>query len=317
VIVAMAVMGLVAAGASFVAPAASAEGLLPTTTTVAASPATSTAGDPVTLAATVTTLGLPGLGVTPTGSVAFTASDGSSTTSLGAATLGSCLLTACTASITTSAIPAGSTSVTASYAGDALSAASSGSASITVAEPEPEPEPDVETTMVCGSDVQTCTTDVIVSPDGTTTLTVSAEGGNQTVYAALFGDGELTCPGRDDTPPGAEAEFTNSSETSPKTVTYRLTPGPAAQAMKIAYHAHPDYLGCYGAPTPFNGFTNGEFGPATFDPEQGLYVAQIASCSFTDGQRPCFALQNNGNFNSNSGDMKILIHTPAGDPLFR
>jgi hypothetical protein len=313
--VAVAVVSLVAAGSSLVAPAVSAEGLLPTATTVSASPATSTAGDPVTLTATVSTLGLPGLGVTPTGSVAFTASDGSSTTSLGAATLGSCLLTTCTASITTSAIPAGSTSVTASYAGDLLSAASSGSASITVAAPpDPEPEPDVEATVECGPEVQICTTPVIESTDGKTTLTVSSPGGNQTVYAALFDEGELDCPGRTDTPPGAEAEFTNSSETSPKTVTYRLTPGPAAKAMKAEYKKHPDYLGCYGAPSPFNGFTNGVFGPA--NPSGDIYVAQLASCTFTDGARPCFEVQNNAQFESNSGDMKILIHTPAGDPNF-
>jgi hypothetical protein len=312
--VAVAVVSLVAAGSSLVAPAVSAEGLLPTTTTVTASPATSTAGDPVTLTATVSTLGLPGLGVTPTGSVAFTASDGSSTTSLGAATLGSCLLTTCSASITTSAIPAGSTSVTASYAGDLLSAASSGSASITVTPPpDPEPEPDVETTIVCGPEVQVCTTPVITSNDGSTTLTASSDG-PQTIHTALFGDGDLDCPGRTDTPPGAEAEFTNSSETSGMTVTYRLTPGPAAKAMKAEYKKHPNYLGCFGSEYQFNGFTNGVHGPA--NASGNMFVAQLASCTFTGGVPPCFDVQNNSQFESNSGDMKILIRTKPGDPNF-
>ena len=148
---ALAVVGLVAAGSSLLAPSASAAGILPTTTTVTASPASSTQGDAVTLTATVKVLGLPGLGITPTGSVSFTALDGPSSTPVGSQALGACLLKTCTASISTTALPVGTTSVKATYAGDLLAAASSGFAAVSVAPvPDPEPEPDVEDEVTCG-----------------------------------------------------------------------------------------------------------------------------------------------------------------------
>lgn len=308
----MGVLAAVASVAALVAPSASAEGPIPTGTTVTAAPASSTEGDPVTLTATVSLLDvLPGLGVVPTGAVAFSAGS----TPLGTADLGSCLLTDCTATITTTAIPAGSTSVTAAYAGDTLAAASSGSTPVTVASiPDPEPEPDVETTKVCTTG-NTCSTQTITSPDGLTSLQVTAEGGNQTVYAALYQNEQLHCPGRDEPQPGALAEFENSSPTGSKTITYRLEKT-AARDMKIEWNMHPDYLGCYGSPEQFNGFTNGVYGPATFSAEDGMFVAQLASCAFTDGQRPCFTWQSNYNFNSNTGNSKLIISTDPGDPKF-
>lgn len=318
-VVALGVVASVAAASSTLAPTAGADGLIPTTTTVTASPGTSTAGSPVTLTATVQLLGiLPGLGILPTGPVAFSATNGTTTTPLGTANLGRCLLTACTASITTTAIPAGSTSVTASYAGDTLSAASSGATAVTVTAapppPPPPPPPDVETTKVCTTG-KTCSTATITSSDGLTSLQVTATGGAQSVYAALYDEGTLHCPGRDDTPPGSLAEFDNTSPTGTKTVTYRLD-GTAARDMKIAYNQHPTYLGCYGSPTPFNGFTNGVYGPATFNAQDGLYVAQLATCTASGGQKPCFEWQSNYNFDSNAGTSKLTIFTPSGDPKF-
>ena len=182
---ALAVVGLVAAGSSLLAPAASAAGILPTTTTVTASPASSTQGDAVVLTATVNVLGLPGLGITPTGLVSFAALNGSSSTPLGSKALGACLLKTCTASITTTALPVGTTSVNATYAGDLLAAASSGSAGVSVAPlTPPDPEPDVEDEVTCGN-TSTCSTETITSPDGSTELTVSSNEGNQTVTASL------------------------------------------------------------------------------------------------------------------------------------
>jgi hypothetical protein len=314
--VALGVVASVAAASSGLAPTAGADGLLPTTTTVTASPATSTAGTAVTVTATVNLLGvLPGLAIVPTGPVAFSATNGSTTTPLGTADLGFCLLTACTASITTTAIPAGSTSVTASYAGDTLAAASTGAAAVTVtAPPPPPPEPDVQTTKVCTTG-KTCSTSTITSSDGLTSLQVTATGGNQSVFAALYDEGTLHCPGRAEEPPGALAEFDNSSPTGAKTVNIRWD-GTVARDMKIAYNQHPSYLGCYGSPTPFNGYTNGVYGPATFSAEDGLYVAQLPSCTASGGQKPCFEWQSNYNFDSNTGTSKLTIFTPPGDPKY-
>src|SRR5262249_53932591 len=90
------------------------------TTTIHASPASTTFGDPVTLTATVTGSGAP-----PTGTVEFF--DGS--TALGPGTL-----SGGTAMLTTSALAAGSHALTAAYLGDSIYAAStSAAASVTVA----------------------------------------------------------------------------------------------------------------------------------------------------------------------------------------
>jgi hypothetical protein len=311
-IVALGVVAAVAGASSTLAPSASAAGILPTTTTVAAAPAASTEGDSVTLTATVKLLGiLPGLGVTPTGPVAFTASDGSSTTALGTSPVGSCLLTTCTATLSTDDIPAGSTTVTATYAGDTLSAASSGSAAVTVAR-----RFDVQTPRVCGSNVSTCTTETIVAPNGRTRLQVSSNGGNQSVFAGLIQDGELHCAGRTANPPGALAEFDNTSATARKTVTYKVL-DEAAYFLKSEWFASDgQYVGCYGSPNPFNGFTNGSFGPAPFSAQDGMYVAQLPSCNVTDGIRPCFSFEYDWSYYTMTGWARVTIHTPAGDPRF-
>jgi len=271
----------------------------------------------VVLTASVKVLGLPGLGITPTGLVSFSATNGSSTTALGSKALGSCFLKTCTASITTTAIPVGSTSVKATYAGDLLAAASSGSAAVSVAPlPDPDPEPDAEDEVTCGSATTTCTTDTVVSPDGSTELTVSSTGGGaQTVSASLTEGVALECPGQDDIDTGgALATFNNTSGSAGKTIVYRLY-GAAAVAMNENYSNHTTFLGCYASPDPFFGYTSGAFGPAQFDSEAGQYRAQLNSCANNGGSKPCFVFHNA--LALDPPYVEVTIQTPPGDPNFR
>lgn len=89
-----------------------------TTTAVTASPTSITAAGSVTLTATVKSSS-----GTPSGMVTFTS---------GGATLGAANLSGGIATLTTTALPVGTDSIVASYAGTATFAASSGSASVTV-----------------------------------------------------------------------------------------------------------------------------------------------------------------------------------------
>ncbi len=116
-----------------VAPAQSA-GILPTSTTVQASPSPVLVGSPVTLKATVSVLGLGGLLVTPTGQVTFSAVNNGPPVTLGSAGLSACLalVTPCTATLTTSALAVGTNTITATYAGDLLAAGSSRTTSVQV-----------------------------------------------------------------------------------------------------------------------------------------------------------------------------------------
>jgi Big-like domain-containing protein/VCBS repeat protein len=97
--------------------------LYSTTTALSKSPNPSAYGQAVVLTAVVTTSG----SATPTGRVTFK----SGSTALGAATLGS----TATATLTTTKLPVGSDSITASYGGDSLNAKSTSSAVIQTVNP--------------------------------------------------------------------------------------------------------------------------------------------------------------------------------------
>jgi len=110
--------------------------LLPTTTTLSVSNAQITEGDPVTLTATVQISGVGGLLVTPSGTVAYTASTpGGPVVQLGTAPLASCVLTLsqCRSTLTTAQLPVGAVTVTAHYSGDQVTQPSTGSAQVQVA----------------------------------------------------------------------------------------------------------------------------------------------------------------------------------------
>ncbi len=299
------------------APAAQATGSLSTTTTLTASPAASTAGTPVTLSANVKVLELPGLGILPTGPVSFTATNGTKTAALGTATFGPCFLTTCTATLTTTAIPVGTTSVKASYAGDGLTAPSSASTAVSVA---PNSNPGSTAVVTCYAG-QPCDSGNVKSPDNTTTLDVnsSASANNQTVTASA-GPGSLHCAPAGGSPDndgddddgvwvGALATFSSTAADSTKTVTYTGS-GSVGAVMKHQFSEHTKYAGCYGSPTPFKGYTTGVYGNAPFNATDGLYEAQPSSCSYNGGQKPCVTTA------STSTTFSYIVHTLAGDPKF-
>jgi hypothetical protein len=127
----------VTAGLTLAAPPVHAAGSLPTTTTLSASPSTTTAGTPVALKATIKVVSLDGLA---SGTVAFKATNGGPAVTLGTAPVGSCtpVLMQCTASLTTTALPTGTDVVTGTYSGDDVSAGSSGKTTVVVAPPPPQ-----------------------------------------------------------------------------------------------------------------------------------------------------------------------------------
>jgi Big-like domain-containing protein len=299
------------------APAVSqAAGGLPSSTTVTASPASTTSGNAVTLSATVKVLGLNGLGITPTGSVNFSVKNSAGVVvSLGSAPISSCLLTACTATLTSSSIPVGTVSATGSYPGDSLVGPSSGSTALTVA---PNPTPGSATAVTCYSG-QPCDTGTLNSTDSTTQLDVRANpsANTQTVTASL-GSGTLHCvaggkpdnDGDDDDGVfvGALATFSSTATDAGKTITYTGT-GHTGVIMQHQYSEHTAYAGCYGSPKPFKGYTKGVYGQAPFNATDGLYVAMLSNCANNGGAVPCVTNVDN------AGDAdSYVVKAPAGDP---
>ncbi len=127
-----------------------ASAIVPTTTTLSATPTSSVKDAPVTLTATVSLSGVGGVLIAPTRTVTFTATNGGPPVSLGTTQLPSgCLFTirVCTTSLTTTALPLGNVTVTATYVGDSIANTSSGSTQVTVA---PRP-PDAPTTLTATS----------------------------------------------------------------------------------------------------------------------------------------------------------------------
>lgn len=303
-----------------VADGAHAAGGLPSSTTLAVAPQSSTAGTQVTLTATIKVLGLNGLGVTPTGSVAFTAKNaGGATVGLGSGTVGACLLTVCKATLTTSFIPVNTVSVTASYGGDGLVAPSSGSHAVTVSQPT---NPGSSSMVTCYPG-QACDTGTMTSTDNTTKLDVKtgASSGSQTVAGSL-GNGTLHCiepaeageapPGdRDDDDGvfvGALATFSSTANDVTKTITYTGT-GSTGATMNHQLQEHPNRAGCYGSVTQFKGFTHGTYGNATFNAADGMYEAILGTCSFTHNVLPCMK-----GVSGSGTTYSYVVTAPPGDP---
>jgi hypothetical protein len=311
---------------------ASAAGLLPTTTTVAASPAASTQGDLVTMTASVKVLGLPGLGITPTGSVTFTAFVGSSSTTLGSAKIGSCLLTTCTAVLTSSSLAVGTNTITAAYAGDTLAAASSGSTTETVTSRFIVGTPANPVTVTCTAGP--CTTGEVYSNDGasqpfghpSSSVDVASHGstGSNTLTASLGGP-SLPCslPGI-----GQTGNFTSTAADVGKSVEWDVF-GPDAdqEEQDILNEGNFTYI-CFESPTEFTAYyatndvytdTSSDFanyGAVPFDasaPYGGGYVGLLPPCG-SEAAPPCYTssfYSTNNDFGNYFGD---VINTPAGDP---
>jgi Bacterial Ig-like domain (group 3) len=298
-VAAAAVLGGAAVAA---APSASA-GVLPTKTTVTASPVHSAQGDAVTLVASVKMLNLPGLGVVPTGTVVF--KDG---VTLGSAPLGSCLLVTCKASFTTASLPIGSTTVTATYAGDLVAAGSAGSVAITVAALADSD------TVVCPAN-QFCETEEVSTPDGQ--IEAFADGdpsAHDYTLSVNLSAGQLTCPGYADPPSNWIATFNSTASDAGKELDWAGF-GDQALAMQAAFDAHPDYVGCYASPNPFVGYNipSHSIGQAPFIASDGLYEAAVPACFFTESSdfaKPCFTYDNY------EGGAMYYIYAPVGDPKF-
>jgi Bacterial Ig-like domain (group 3) len=307
--------GLLIAG--LVSPAASDASGLSTSTAVTASPSSTTVGNAVTIKATVKVLGLNGLGVTPTGSVQFTSKNSAGATApLGSAVLSPCLLSSCVATLTTTAVPLGTVSVTGTYGGDGLSGPSAGSTALKVAA---NPTPGTATAVTCYSG-QTCDTGTLVSSDNTTKLDVLvAKSANAQTVTASLGSGTLHCvaggtPDNDADDDdgvfvGALATFSSTATDAGKTITYTGT-GATGQTMNHQYTEHTQYAGCYASPNPFKGYTNGVYGPAPLIAADGLYEAMLSNCANNSGALPCVT----NSFTPSTGTDSYIIKAPAGDP---
>jgi hypothetical protein len=291
--------------------------VLPSSTTVSASPSSSYAGTPVTLTATVGVLGQNGLGITPTGSVKFTSTNGSATVTLGSASLGSCLLTQCTATLTTSSIPVGTVSVTASYPGDSLVGPSSGSTPVTVA---PNPSPGSSSTVVCYAG-QPCDTGPVSTgqktsadvsaPPSSSTQTLSATTTTQQLHCAPAGKPDGDGDDDDSTPfPGDLVTFSDTATDVGKTLKYTGT-GSTGSLMLHQYQEHTAFVGCYGSTSDFYGYTGGKYGLAPFNAQDGLFEAQLSNCALHSGQKPCFT-----NTQGSGTTDTYNVFTPAGDPKY-
>ncbi|HJQ42473.1 MAG TPA: Ig-like domain-containing protein [Jatrophihabitantaceae bacterium] len=277
---------------------------VPTTTKVTANPATSNLGTSVTLTATVTSGGL--LSTKPSGSVSFSASNGSTSTSLGSATLGSCSGSSCKATLVTSAIPYGSTSVTASYPGSGLTAPSSGSTPVTIVQPVPSPTGS-STSRTCPAGVP-CETGYVNTTASALDVASDPSAGQQTVSALLESGKNLHCHQNTDPQVGHLGTFDTTAQDSKKIVHYRGKKNASVQ-MLANYNAHPDYVGCFGSPTLFQGYVGGVYKDAEIVDEQGvqLYEAQVANCAVHPAL-PCFTLSIVG------GLTQYDIQAPSGDP---
>jgi len=311
-------LALASAGTLLQAPPASA-GILPSTTTLSVSPGTSYIGTPVALTSTVSLLGLPGLGITPTGTVTFKYDAGTTHITIGSNSLATCLLTTCSVSRSTSSLPAGSGTITATYSGDTLLATSSASSSVTV-NYLPEPPPAQSSSNSCGSGQPCATTQIQVS-DGTNTdkLTVTAGPSNQSqsVSASLTPGATLDCPLEPGDADSGQAVATvdNTANDAEKTVVYRVE-GPASVTIHNNYANSTDQLVCFASPTPFNGHSPSGYGPAPLynTPYGQFYEAELGSCVNHSGNRPCFQLLDGSGLPPGSKYVEITVHTLPGDP---
>ena len=296
----------------------SAAGVLPSSTTLAVSPKSSVVGTTVTLTATVKVLNSNGLGVTPTGSVTFTSTNGSQTVTLGSAPIGSCLLTTCTATLKSNAVPIGTTSATATYPGDSLVGPSQGSTALTVTAPTTTSS---SSTVICYAG-QPCDTGKVQRATSTTSADVSNSGSSSTqTLSASMSTQTLHCPpsggdgpdgdGDDDdgTFTGDLVTFSGTATDVGKTLKYTGT-GNTGKVMKHNVTEHPKFAGCYGSTNQFFGYTGGVAGPAPFNATDGLYEAQLPSCSTVSNQPPCFT-----NSSTSTSDTYTVL-APAGDPKY-
>jgi hypothetical protein len=220
-------------------------------------------------------------------------------------------------SITSTTIPVGTTSVTATYSGQPPVNGSSGSTPLTITPASPPPS-STSSTVSCYAG-QPCDSGTVTSSNSSTQVDVSSDPstGNQTLSvstssATLHGCKAVTendYDGDDDDGVfvGALATFSSTATDVPKTITYTGT-GSTGDTMNHQYGEHPDYAGCYGSPTLFKGYTSGVYGNAVYNAKDKLYEAMLANCNVHNAL-PCMT-----NSANEDGSDSYVIQAPPGDP---
>jgi hypothetical protein len=296
-LVAIAVVGLIAAApTAFLSAASAVTGGFKTSTTVSASPTTSDVGQSVTLTAKVGITAIGGAGFTPSGSVTFSVGG----VTLGTAPLKGCVvLTPCAAMLATTALPRGTDTVTASYPGDTITAPSSGTTTVTVIQVATQTAPYTQT---CPAG-QPCDTGVLYADDGSSTIDVAAtaSSGPDTINSYLGGS-PLPCS----TPGAGElGNYTVSATDVTKTITYSLL-GSAADAFNSAHPTQPPPHVCYLATLPFSGYypnggnwtdTSADYvqrSTVPYNSSLGGYLGLLDACTSSHGSinnAPCVESQ--------------------------
>jgi hypothetical protein len=286
---AAAVVVALAPGLGSPASAASLSLHLPSATLVVATP--STDGTKVTFVASMKVLGLPGLLLTPSGSVTFTNAD---TTLIGTAPVQTCLLTTCTATLANvplaalHASPEGIATVTGAWGGDLIGAPSAGTVDIAIS----------------NCDVDGCSVDV---SNTTTDLSIFSNSDQGTIIASLGGPA-LPCS---ITGGGSIGNYATSGLNDGVEVELVLTGAAATAYDTVQNRTTHDYM-CWVKANPFTAYTNN--GSATFNrtatdfnrlgaaalitsgPYAGQYVGLLADCEeLNEGDSsPCIEFQGLG-----------------------
>ncbi|MFI0778163.1 beta strand repeat-containing protein [Streptomyces sp. NPDC021212] len=207
------------------------------TTTVTVSPATSVCGEPVTLCAQVTT-GSPST-CTPTGTVTFVVAGGP--------TLTGTLNASGQACVTTSAIPAGTHTVTATYGGSTNVAGSTGTSTVTVGQAASTTTVLPSLPAVCGESVTLCAQVATVAPGtctptGTVTFVVA---GGPTLTGTLNASGQA-CVTTSAIPVGAHtvtATYGGNTGVAGSSATTPITVNPASSTTTVTVTPSPSVCG--------------------------------------------------------------------------
>jgi hypothetical protein len=355
VVVAAAASGAaIAALALSTSTTANAAGPLPSTTTVTASHTAVVIGDSVTFTATVKVIGLPGLGVTPLGTVAFSV-NGHAAFANPAIGGFSCFGTTCTATVTatvmagnTSALPPGTDVVTAAFSGDSLAAPSSGTVTVTVA------QPDQGKTVTCPAGqpcVDQLPADNVNGSNTTLKVTVNASANQQTVDAAAYANSAAqNCPGFSINVDAPWFVWSSTATDAAKTILVDYNGNVANQLYQAPNSiATEKYFGCYSSTQPFKGavlsgstYVYGN-APQVQESDGTFYQAPLFNCANTTpvNTAPCYTVhvtthdappynpekgknKCDGDNDSDDGaangcpqaatDVQLTINAPAGDP---
>lgn len=279
---------------------------LPSTLSVSATP--SEDGSQVTFVATVKVLNLPGLIITPSGSVTFT---NNNATQIGSpAKIASCLLTTCTATMTapTSALNFANSNldtITASWPGDLIAAPASNTVDVSASDCGQ---------YGCVAQVENTTTDLYITSDSDTG-SITASLGGAALPCSVSGGGSVGNIGMS----GLDSDVSIDLD-------YYGAAGTAyANVVEQAKH---DYM-CWVKPTSFPAWTNNgsptftgtpsdfnRLGPAaliTSGPYAGQYAGLLPDCGeLGDVEFDYACISDQGP--SEGGNFFTHIETPPGDP---